>query len=403
MSKRWTAGVLTAVAVLAVAPARAAPPLPQNDPFYRVPDPIPHVAPGTVLRSRPATIAAFGIALPLKAWNVMFASTDIHGRPAVAVATILKPLVPPRTSPPPLVSFQMAEDSDTMTCSPSYEMAAGTEKEEPSIVPLLLQGWTVVVPDYEGMQSAYTVGLQAGRGVLDAIRATERFGPAGLAGARTPVGLWGYSGGGLASAWAAEMAPAYAPELNIVGVSEGGVPRDIYAVARNLDGGPFSAIELAGSVGMSRAYPQLLTLFNAAGRAMAAKIGNECIEQYIGDFPFKKLGSYTTARDPLVLAWVRAILDANRLGARRPKAPIFIYHAVADELLPMRETNVLVAGYCRAGVTVAYYQDPASDHNSLAVSGATLAVSFLGARFGGVRAPSTCGFPMIPAVVPRVV
>src|SRR5438874_3561438 len=191
MSKRWVAGVLTAVAALAVAPARAAPPFPRDDPFSRVPNPIPHVAPGTVLRSRPATIAAFGIALPFKAWNVMFASTDIHGRPAVAIATILKPLVPPRTSPAPLVSFQMAEDSDTMTCSPSYEMAAGTEKEDPSIVPLLLQGWTVVVPDYEGMQSAYTVGLQAGRGVLDAIRATERFAPAGLAGAGHPGGLWG--------------------------------------------------------------------------------------------------------------------------------------------------------------------------------------------------------------------
>ena len=109
------------------------------------------------------------------------------------------------------------------------------------------------------------------------------------------------------------------------------------------------------------------------------------------------------ARPPLALPWVHAILDANRLGARKPQAPIFIYHAVADELLPMRETNVLVAGYCRAGVSVAYYQDPASDHNSLAVSGATLDVSFLGARFGGARAPSTCGFPMIPAVVPRVV
>ena len=166
-----------------------------------------------------------------------------------------------------------------MACSPSYEMSIGTEKEAPSIVPLLAMGWTAVVPDYEGLKSAFTVGLQAGRGVLDGIRAAENFGPAGLEGARTPMGLWGYSGGGPASAWAAEMAPAYAPELNIVGVSAGGVTRYIGDVARNIDGGPASGIELAGAVWMSRAYPQIATLWNAAGGAMAASIGDQCIEQ----------------------------------------------------------------------------------------------------------------------------
>jgi hypothetical protein len=397
------AGVLVAVALLAVTPARAAPPLPQNDPFYTAPNPIPAVPPGTILRSRAATIAALGVPLPVKAWNVMFASTDVDGNPAAAMATIFLPLTAPATSPRPLVSYQMAEDSDSLACSPSYEMSIGTEKEEPSFMPLLALGWTVVVPDYEGLKSAFTVGLQAGRGVLDGIRAAEKFGPAGLEGARTPVGLWGYSGGGLASAWAAEMAPAYAPELNIVGVSAGGVASDIGAVARYIDGGPASGIELAGAVGMSRAYPQIATLWNAAGRAMAASIGEQCIEQYVANFPLKKLSAYTTVANPLELPWVRAILNANRLGVRKPKAPLFIYHSVADELIPMAGVNALVARYCSEDVTVAYYQDVASEHVSLAVSGAPAAIAYLAARFSGARAPSTCGLPMIPAVVPRVV
>ena len=45
-----------------------------------------------------------------------------------------------------------------MICSPSYRMRLGTEKEEVSLPPLLAQGWAVVVPDYEGLLSAYTVG-----------------------------------------------------------------------------------------------------------------------------------------------------------------------------------------------------------------------------------------------------
>jgi hypothetical protein len=393
-----------AVAVLAMAvasPVRAAPPLPEDDPFYRVPHPIPAVPPGTVLRSRPATIAGAG--MQLTAWNLMFASTDAHGRPSVAVATVIKPLVPPQTSPPPLVSFQVAEDGDSLKCAPSYEMAAGTEKETPSLFPLLNQGWTVVVPDFEGPTAAFTVGLQAGRGVLDGIRAAINFKPAGLDGLRTSVGLWGYSGGGHASTWAAELAPKYAPELNIAGVSAGGVPPDIPSVARNVDGGLASGLELAGAVGMARAYPELMTLMNANGRAMAAKIGDECIEQYIAEFYLKRLDEYTTQPNVLELPWVRRILDANHLGARTPKAPMFIYHAVLDELIPMKDANWLVERYCSRGATVIYYQDVASEHNSLAVSGAPAAISYLASRFAGEPAPNTCGSPMIPSVVsPRI-
>jgi hypothetical protein len=151
-----------------------------------------------------------------------------------------------------------------------------------------------------------------------------------------------------------------------------------------------------------RAYPQIATLWNAAGRAMAASIGGQCIEQYVANFPFKKLSAYTTVSAPLQLPWVRAILNANRLGARKPSAPLFIYQAVADELIPMAGVNALVARYCSLGVAVTYYQDVASEHISLAVSGAPAATAYLAARFSGARAPSTCGLPMIPGAVPRV-
>ena len=54
---------------------------------------------------------------------------------------------------------------------------------------------------------AYTAGWLAARTVLDGIRAAIAFEPAGLAGGETPIGLWGYSGGGQATAWAVEQQP----------------------------------------------------------------------------------------------------------------------------------------------------------------------------------------------------
>jgi len=317
------------------------------------------------------------------------------------VATVILPLTCPVTSPRPLVSYQTAEDSLSMQCSPSYRMRIGTEKEEVSLPPLLSQGWAVVVPDYEGLESQYTAALQAGHGVLDGIRAALSFAPAGLAGNATPVGMWGYSGGGLATAWATELAPSYAPELNIVGVAAGGVPPDITAVAKNLDGGPFSAIELAGTVGMSRAYPEIQTLFNAAGQAMAADIGTQCIETYLASqYALKSMDQYSTVPNAICLPFVQAIMALNHLGSRTPTAPLYIFHAINDELIPMADVNDLVALYCSANVTVDYYQDPVSDHNSLAVSGAPAAVTYLTQRFAGVAPTNTCGNPVIPPTMP---
>jgi len=379
------------------APAQV--PLPKDDPFYAAPDPIPALDPGSVVRSRPVTAAALGIPLPFETWQLMYVSRDAHDEPAVDVATIIKPLNQPATSPRPLVSYQTAEDSLDMHCAPSYRVRTGMEKEEVSLPPLLAQGWTVVLPDYEGLDSQMVAGLQAGHAVLDGIRAAQNFAPAGLAGVDTPVGLWGYSGGALASSWASELAPSYAPELKIVGVSEGGVPPNINHIADKIDGGAFSSIELAATVGLSRAYPELQTLLNEQGRQMAADIGTKCIEEYSSPYAFKTMDAYTTVPNARSLPWVQDILTLNRLGSRTPTAPLFVFHALNDEIIPVADANALVAGYCSRGVTVAYYQDPASEHISLAFSGAPAAISYLASRFAGAPAPNTCAVP--PIAVPN--
>ena len=61
---------------------------------------------------------------------------------------------------------------------------------------------------------------EPGYHVLDGLRAALSSKRLGLS-PEAPIGLWGYSGGGLATAWAAEMSGAYAPELNVVGAVSG--------------------------------------------------------------------------------------------------------------------------------------------------------------------------------------
>jgi hypothetical protein len=349
------------------------------------------IAPGTIVSSQTVTISAVGLPVPVRAWQLHYASTDAKGMPETGVATVLVPLTPYVHGKRPLLSYQTAEDSLAANCAPSATLRAGTEKELALIGLGLAKGWAVVVSDYEGPQSEYGAGYQAGHFVLDAIRATLHFQPARIA-AGTPIGLWGYSGGGLASAWAAELQPSYAPELKLAGVAEGGVPPDLAAVAKNIDGGAFAGIYFAVAVGLSRAYPEmdLNSILNDKGKKMVAAIGTKCITDIAAIGAFHRISEYTTVPDPLALPQMKKIIATNHLGQQRPAGPIFDFHAIFDELIPIAGDDALAAQYCAEGVMVQHYRDPASEHASLAVTGAPLAVAYLADRFAGKPAPSNC-------------
>ncbi|MFX0576494.1 lipase family protein [Nocardia nepalensis] len=121
---------------------------------------------------------------------------------------------------------------------------------------ILQLGHAVVVPDHQGPNSAYAVGLLGGRITLDAIRAAENFDQAGLSGADTRTALWGYSGGAIPTAHAAELQPEYAPELNLVGSATGGLLADIRAaVDYNNATSTFGGAVLGGLFGVARDTP----------------------------------------------------------------------------------------------------------------------------------------------------
>ena len=90
----------------------------------------------------------------------------------------------------------------------------------------------------------------------DGIRAAISHEPFDLT-AESPVGLWGYSGGGLASAWAAEVQESYAPELNIVGAVLGSPVGDLGHTFRRLNGSLYAGLPALVVAALSHIYPDL--------------------------------------------------------------------------------------------------------------------------------------------------
>ncbi|WP_280350691.1 lipase family protein, partial [Nocardia abscessus] len=217
--------------------------LPEDDPFYAPPPAVERLRPGAIVRTRKVEIGFFGLVTQrVSAWQLLYRTGDLHGAPEVAVTTVLLPWGADPAEPRPLVSFQCAIDAVASKCSPSYSLrrgarAAGSipQLELPLIASALARGWAVSVPDHGGTAGRFGVAREPGYRALDAVRAALAFVPLGLDPA-TPVALWGYSGGGLATAWAAEVAAEYAPELNIVGAVAGSPVGDPAAAVHRLNG-----------------------------------------------------------------------------------------------------------------------------------------------------------------------
>lgn len=409
---RWgRAGMaaMVATAVLATLPALAGsatadaatsddgsgfPVHPSADAFYTDPAQLQGTEPGAILRSRPVTIRGLGFPMPVRAWQVLYRSTDAQGRPNAVSGTVAalddgRPL-----TGRPLVAYNVGSHGLGPDCAPSYLLRQGADFEEPMIAGALGRGWAVMVSDYEGSGTpgphTYGSGLATGRSVLDGARAAMRLPELGLQ--NSPVALWGYSEGGLATAWAAELAPKYAPELNVVGAAAGGVPANLGNVARKIDGGPLSGFVLAAAVGLDRAYPSLKldSLLNEKGRIAAAAVATMCQYEWTMAFANQHLADFTTVADPLNLPRVRTILDANTLGRHDPGIPLHIYESVWDEFMPLEDVRALVHTYCGYGLPVSYYEDAFSEHISLAGQGAPAAMAWLGDRFAGTAAPSSC-------------
>jgi pimeloyl-ACP methyl ester carboxylesterase len=86
---------------------------------------------------------------------------------------------------------------------------------------VLARGYAIAVTDYQGLGTpgdhAYMVGRVLGMNVLDAMRCARALEPHELPGDGS-AGVIGYSEGGAAAAWAAQLQPEYAPEVALAGV-----------------------------------------------------------------------------------------------------------------------------------------------------------------------------------------
>ncbi|MBG6122330.1 lipase family protein [Corynebacterium aquatimens] len=448
-SLRFSRGVAAAVAVIslalgAAAPAGAGAPSPAGAPasagapahfpqpapgsnakhgydaFYDAPvAPAKLTKPGTLLRQQnaPNLLNITGKQqLPGSARRILYTSTTVDGKIVPVSGFVIEPAVKWNgAGPTPTVVFGPGTRGAGDACAPSrgplllgqYDpkaRALGINYEMPNYVAASSMGMRVVVTDYIGLGTpgphTYVLHTEEGHAMLDAARAVT---PRG-----NPVAFWGYSQGGGAAAAAAEMHKTYAPELNVKGTYAGAPPADLVKTMKGVDNSAILAVLGYAVAGVVDRYPQYRASvernLSPSGREFLQKTSNTCIPDDIVRWGLRDTRAFTTTGQTLSEALlsnkeVVKLLDSQKLGRRKPSAPIMVSTGGSDDLVPSAQVVQLARDHCSLGANVALTNDGlpplapryGPDHATGMFTQAVPSLLWLKDRFNGVPSRSNCG------------
>jgi fermentation-respiration switch protein FrsA (DUF1100 family) len=359
--------------------------------FYESPSPLPAGAPGEVIRAEPVDAYLVpGLRLRVRAWRILYQSTSATGEPTAVSGIVMLPRGRSR-APRPLIGYAIGTHGIGDAAAPSRLLTRGLDWEAGLMAMVLARGWAVAITDYQGLGTpgdhTYMVGRALGPNVLDSMRAARSLSPEELP-ADGPAAIIGYSEGGAAAAWAAQLQPTYAPDLPLAGVVAGAAAADVETAGPSLDGTFFSFFMAYGGIGYAAAYPELeldryLTPM-AAARIEALR--QSTVLQAVLHGPRFMHAADLTQPNVLEMPDWRKRLRENRLGTILPEAPVLLHHARRDQIVSFVQSVNLEEDWKRLGADVRLYVTRGGvDHISGAMAGTPVGLQWLSRRLGRAR------------------
>jgi uncharacterized membrane protein HdeD (DUF308 family)/acetyl esterase/lipase len=341
--------------------------IPVLDGFYDAPEAVP-AEPGQLVRVEPYDgDLPDGLRAPLR---ILYTTTAEDGVPGLASGVVAVP-VEDTGRPVPLIAWAHGAVGVARACAPSLGRDAVATEGMPAMDALARNGWGMVATDYIGQGTEgdfpYLIGQGEGRSVLDAVRAAHRIEGLDLA---PETVLWGHSQGGHAALWAGQLAPTYAPDLDVVGTAALSAASDPLGLARLVTDHPGA---LGASLGISfvlaaysRWYPDIsLDDVTPAARTLVEEAAARCTSEP-GTLVTVLTGVAVSRdtpilrRDPATGAVGRRLREIVALGPW--SAPLFLAQGGSDEVISPRLQDGYVARLCAAGRPLAYTRYPDRTH-----------------------------------------
>jgi pimeloyl-ACP methyl ester carboxylesterase len=395
---RWVAAVLLvvmAVGTLVVGHAFRQG-VPVVDAFYDPPASVPSTA-GQLLRTEPYV---GNLPAGMTAYRLLYTTTADDGVPALASAVLAVPSA--ATGSVPLVAWAHGTNGIARACAPSLGPDAVPVQNVAAMDSLARNGWAIVATDYtgEGTRGAYPylIGQGEGRSVLDSIRAAHQVDDAHLS---DQTVLWGHSQGGHAALWAGQLAPTYAPELQIRGTAALSPASDPLALASEVAQHPGA---LGATLGVSfvvtayaRSYPDITLdeIVEPSARTFVKEAAARCTVD--PGTLVTVLTGVALALDPVVKVDPTQGAFGRRLTQNIPlgpwPSPLFIGQGDADEVVSPAIEARYIAGLCAAGRALQFTSYPGATHMGVLKPESPLTADlerWTQDRFAGLPARSTC-------------
>lgn len=415
--------LLVACALVALVGSSSASAASANDAFYKYTGSkaLSSHAPGAVLKTRTIPYHILGFPTPLKATQLLYRATDAQNRPAVNVTTVIQPSCLLCLNRNNVISYQSFYDSLNPDDQPSVQIAGGlslggmiAQMETALFVPFLMQGYSIVTSDTQGQKADFAAGPEYGTNTLDSIRAAINSKDTKI-NKNAKVALIGYSGGAIATEWAAELAPTYAPDLNknLIGAAFGGV---LVHPANNL---PYvegsliwAGVAPMAMIGIARSYDiDMSPYVNERGAALLKKLDKASITNVLGQYPgltWAEMVKPQYARPNSIPEFVTAANKVIMGRGATPKMPMLIGQGTGGELegtpgnkagigkgdgvMIAGDVRTLVRDYCAKGAKI-QYTEYAGSHILAALQWLPGAIKWVNDRFSifsSLTLPNNC-------------
>ncbi|MET0728182.1 MAG: lipase family protein [Acidimicrobiales bacterium] len=357
-----------------------------EDDIYALAEDLPPGEPGEVI----AVQEVEGLDVDATVLRVLYHSQSIAGEDIAVSGLMAVPAGPAPAGGRPVISWAHGTTGIADMCAPSKDPAsAGVGL----LAPLLERGVVFVATDYEGLgtpgRHPYLAGQSEGRAVLDIARAARSLGDE--VGASEQLVIWGHSQGGHAALFANQIAPQWAPELEVLGTVAGAPPSHLNLLAGALRDSPFRFYLAYITAGWEAAYPEAdpADVLTPAGLERLDLVDTACSGDLAGawnDLPYDEL----VKADPAAVEPWASLLVENDPGFVAGAAPVLIIHGGADEQIPTVSSELLLARMCGVGQVVERRVYPGESHGGVVLPALADMVAWIDGRLAGNEPPTSC-------------
>jgi len=331
-----------------------------------------------------------------EAYRILYRSTGLDGQPIQVSGAIYWNPGPAPAGGRNVIAWAHPTSGVVEPCAPS--LMPDNAGMIWGLADILAQGYVVVATDYPGLGTPgihpYLIGVSEARAVLDSVRAARNLPHTG---ASNRFAVWGHSQGGHAALYTGELAASYAPELKLVGVAAAAPATYLIelfdADAATPTGKELTSMALYAWSKLFNISPS--TLVEPAAMGPFEKMAHDCIEslsefQAITDAEKPLQGVKFLKANPTETEPWRSIMQKNTPGQRPAGAPVLIAQGSADTTVRPDITKQFARALCKQGTRVSFLLLPGVSHTFAAKSSASQTLNWIGDRFRGAPAPSSC-------------